>query len=79
MTKDAFNKRKELVSRSIRVDLRKRLVNILVWPVVLNVCETWTMGKEEINRLNAFEMWVWRRMGRLAESIKRQMNTYSAP
>src|SRR6476469_9289562 len=64
MEKDAFNKRKELLTRSIRVDLRKRLVKTLVWPVVLYGCETWTMRKEEINCLNAFEMWVWRIMGK---------------
>ena len=66
MAKDAFSKRKELLTRSIRVDLRKRLVKTLVWPVVQYGCETWTMRKEEINRLNAIEMWVWRRMERLA-------------
>src|SRR6476469_4443112 len=55
-------KRKELLTRSIRVDLRKRLVKTRVWPVVLYGCETWTMRKEEINCLNAFEMWVWRKM-----------------
>src|SRR6476619_4083782 len=59
MAKEAFNKRKELLTRSIRVDLRKRLVKTLVWPVVLYGCETWTMRKEGINRLNAFELWVW--------------------
>src|SRR6476619_7025632 len=60
MAKDAFNKRKELLTRSIRVDLRKKLAEALVWLVVLCGCETWTMGKEGINRLSAFEMWVWR-------------------
>src|SRR6478609_2519322 len=35
MAKDAFNKRKELLTRSSRVDLRKKLVQPLVWPVVL--------------------------------------------
>ena len=50
----------------IRVDLRKRLVKTLVWPVVLYGCETCTMRKVEINRLNAFEMWVWRRMGKVS-------------
>src|SRR6478609_463549 len=43
MAKDAFNKRKALLTKSIRVDLRKRLVKTLVWPVVLYGCETWTM------------------------------------
>src|SRR6476619_4728755 len=71
MAKDAFNKRKELLTRSIRVDLRKRLVKTLVWPVVLYECETWTKRKEEINRLNAFEMWVWRRMGKVSWMDKR--------
>ena len=56
MANDVCNKRKVLLTRSIRVDLRKRLVKTLVWPVVLHGCETWTMRKEEINRLNAFEM-----------------------
>ena len=75
MAKDAFNKRKELLTRNIRVDLRKRLVKItLVWPVVLYGCETWIMRKEEINRLNAFEMWVWTRMGKVSWMDKRQMN-----
>src|SRR6476469_5306242 len=58
MAKAAFNKRKELLTRSIRVDLRKRLVKTLVWPEDLYGCETWTMRKEEINRLNAFEICV---------------------
>src|SRR6476661_8280626 len=42
MAKDAFNKIKELLTRSIRVDLRKRLVKTLVWPVVRYGCEIWT-------------------------------------
>ena len=71
MAKDAFNKRKELLTRSIKVDLRKRLVKTLVWPVVLYGCKTCTMRKEKINRLNAFEMWVWRRMGKVNWMDKR--------
>src|SRR6476619_2657700 len=69
--KGCINKRKELLTRSIRVDLRKRLVKTLVWPVVLYGRETWTMRKEEINRLNAFEMWVWRRMRKVSWMDKR--------
>src|SRR6476469_7640645 len=71
MAKVALNKRKELLTRSIRVDLKKRLVKTLVWPVVLYGFETWTMRKEEINRLNAFEIWVWRRMGKVSWMDKR--------
>src|SRR6476469_10524079 len=78
MAKDAFNERKELLTRSIRVDLRKRLVKTRVWPVVLYGCETWTMRKEEINRLNAFEMWVWRRMGKVSWMDKRTNDRISS-
>src|SRR6476469_9330817 len=46
MAKDAFNKRNELLTRSIRVDLRKMLVKTLVWQVVLYGCETWTTRKK---------------------------------
>ena len=81
MAKNAFNKRKELLARSIRVDLRKRLVKTRVWLVVLYGCKTWTMKKEEINRLNAIEMWVWGRMGKVSwmnkrtnEQVLRSMN-----
>src|SRR5438445_10076702 len=44
--KDAFNKRKELLSKSMNKVLKKRLVKVLVWPVVLYGCETWVMKKE---------------------------------
>src|SRR6476661_6479132 len=71
MAMDAFHKRKELLTRSIRVDLRNRLVKTLVSPVVLYGCETWTMRKEERNGLNAFEMCVWRRMGKVSWMDKR--------
>src|SRR6476619_3119213 len=65
IAKDAFNKRKELLTGSIRVDLRKRLVKTRVWPVVLYRYGTWTVRKEEMGRLNAFEMWVWGRIGKV--------------
>src|SRR6476619_5568183 len=71
MANDAFNKKKELLTGGVGVDLGKRLVKTLVWLVVLYGCETWTMRKKEINRLNAFEMWVWRRMGKVSWMDKR--------
>ena len=35
-------------------------MKILIWPVVLYGCETWTLLEEEIDRLQALEMWLWR-------------------
>ena len=46
------------------MDLRKCFVKTLVWPVVLYGCETWTMRKEEVNRVNAF--------GRLNEGVEKK-------
>jgi len=62
MAKDAFKKRRELMTKNMNMDLRKKMVKTLIWPVALYGCETWTLKKEECRKLNAFEMWIWRRM-----------------
>ena len=62
MAKDAFKKRHELMTRNMNISIRKKMVKTLIWPVALYGCETWTLRNEESRRLNAFEMWVWRRM-----------------
>jgi len=38
----------------------------MIWSVVLYGSETWTMRKEDIKRLEAFEIWIWRRMERIS-------------
>jgi len=38
----------------------------MIWSVVLYGSETWTLRKEHIKRLEAFEMWIWRRMERIS-------------
>src|SRR6218665_502739 len=38
----------------------------MIWSVVLYGSETWSMRKEDIKRLEAFEMWIWRRMERIS-------------
>src|ERR1051325_2092794 len=58
MAKDAFNKRREL--------LTKRMIKSLVWRVALYSSETWTMTKEVRDKLEAFEMWLWRRMEKIS-------------
>jgi Reverse transcriptase (RNA-dependent DNA polymerase) len=71
MAKEAFNKRRELMTKSMSRKIKKIMVKTLVWPVALYGCETWTMRKEEIDRLYAFEMWVWRRMERVSWKDKK--------
>ena len=58
LAKDAFSKRKELLTKSLSKELKKRIV----WPVVMYGCETWTLRKAEIDKLQALEMWIWRRL-----------------
>src|SRR4051812_7480277 len=60
MAKEAFNKRKELLKKGLSRKLKKRMIKVLVWPVVLYGCETWTLLQDEIDRLKALEMWLWR-------------------
>src|SRR3981189_2535758 len=70
--KDAFSKRKELLTKSMNKDLKKRIVKTLVWPVALYGCETWVMNKETMERLEAFEMWVWRRLEKVSWEEKKR-------
>jgi len=66
MAKDAFNKRRELLTKSMSKGLKKRMIKTLVWPVALYGSETWTMTKEVRDKLEAFEMWLWRRMEKIS-------------
>jgi len=71
MAKEAFNKTKGLMTNSLNKVLKKRMVKTLVWPVALYGYETWTMKKEVIDRLNAFEMWIWRRIEKVSWKDKK--------
>ena len=51
LAKEAFNKSKELLTKGFSQTLKKRLVKVLIWPVVLYGCETWTMLMAEIDKL----------------------------
>ena len=66
MAKEAFNTRKELLTKKIRKDIKKRIVKTMIWPVALYGCETWTLRKEEMDKLNALEMWIWRRIEKVS-------------
>ena len=71
MGKDVFYKRKELMRGKLNKNLKKRIIKSMIWSVMLCGSETWTLRKADIRRLEAFEMWIWRRMERVswAESI----------
>ena len=54
-----------LKSRDITLPTKVRLVKAMVFPVVMYGCESWTVKKAEQQRINAFEMWCWRRLLRV--------------
>ena len=52
-------------SRDITLPTKVCLVKAMVFPVVMYVCESWTVKKAERRRIDAFEMWCWRRLLRV--------------
>ena len=48
-------------SRDITLPTKVRLVKVMVFPVVMYGCESWTVKKAEHQRIDAFELWCWRR------------------
>ena len=57
--------RNVICSRHISRGTRKRLIRSLVFSAFIYVAETWTMRAEDKRRIDAIEMWVWRRMLRI--------------
>ena len=51
-----------LKSRDITLPTNVCLVKAMVFPVVMHVCESWTIKKAESQRIDAFELWCWRRL-----------------
>ena len=60
-----------LKSRDIALPTKVRLVKALVLPVVMYGCESWTVKKAECRRIDAFELWCWRRLLRVLWTARR--------
>ena len=58
-------------SRDITLPTKVHLVKALVFPVVMYGCESWTVKKAECRRINAFELWCWRRLLRVPWTARR--------
>ena len=58
-------------SRDITLPTKFHLVKSIVFPVVINGCESWTVRKAEHRRIDAFELWCWRRLLRLPWTARR--------
>ena len=60
-----------LKSRDITLPTKVRLVKTMVFPVVMYGCESWTIKKAEHRRIDAFELWCWRRLLRVPWTARR--------
>ena len=58
-------------SRDITLPTKVHLVKAMVFPVVMYVCESWTVKKAESQRIDAFELWCWRRLLRVPWTARR--------
>ena len=61
--------------RNIQLTTKVKLVNALVFPVVMYGCESWVLRKEDRRRIDAFELWCWRRLLRIPW-VERRTNTW---
>ena len=58
-------------SRDVTLPTKVRLVKAMVFPAVMYGCESWTVKKDERRRIDAFELWCWRRLLRVPWTARR--------
>ena len=64
-------------SRDITLPTKVRLVKAMVFPAVMYGCESWTVKKAECRRIDAFELWCWRRLLRVPWDCKELQPVHS--
>ena len=60
-----------LKSRDVALPTKVRIVKAMVFPVVTYGCESWTVKKAECQRIDAFELWCWRRLLKVPWTARR--------
>ena len=60
-----------LKSRDITLPTMFHLVKVIIFPVVMYGCDSWTIKKAEYQRIEAFELWCWRRLLRVPWTARR--------
>ena len=58
-------------SRDITLPIKVHLVKAMVFPVIMYGCQSWTVKKAERRRIDAFELWCWRRLLRVPWTVRR--------
>ena len=65
-----------LRSKDVTLPTKVRLVKAMVFPVVMYGCESWTVKKAEHRRIDAFEVWCWRRLLRVPWTARRSNQSF---
>ena len=60
-----------LKSRDITLPIKVHLIKAIVFPVVMYGCESWTIKKAELQRIDAFKLWCWRRFLKVPWTARR--------
>ena len=63
-----------LKSRDVTLSTKMHLVKAMVFPMVMYGCESWTIKKTECGRIDAFELWCWRRLLRVPWTARRSIS-----
>ena len=69
--KTMTNRKSKLKSKDIILSAKVHLVKAMVFPVVIYGCESWTIKKTECRRIDAFQLWCWRRFLRVPWTARR--------
>ena len=69
--KKSYDQLSILKSRDIALPMKVCLIKAMVFPVVMYACESWTIKKVELRRIDAFEVWCWRRLLRVPWTARR--------
>ena len=70
--KESYDQPREHIKiRNITLPTKVHLVKAMVFPVVMHGCEIWTVKKAECQRIDAFELWCWRRLLRIPWTARR--------
>ena len=66
MAKKVFQDKRKLFTGKMNLELKKRIVKCLVWSVATYAVETWTLREADRMKIEAFEMWIWRRLEKIS-------------
>ena len=66
-----YDKPRQRIKKQRHLPTMVHLVKAMVFPVVMYGCESWIIKKAECQRINAFELWCWRRLSRVPWTAKR--------